>query len=222
MATATIRDFLAWLHGDLGTRKSIGDHAEYVSAQGQGPGPIEHGPGFEELVIRLYTATNRYTIRARAAIECDTPGKAIRYDPAKPLPKETLKYSGRLGCTASARLARAGEHWHRGSDLPDGPLCEETWRRILAAIVQRELVQVHHRTLATSGVIGSALWTGPYRDGAPAPVSERIGEDYPVSPEGDDMRPRDGMIAGGPLGSDIAQSNLEPGVNIGVARPFGR
>jgi hypothetical protein len=50
---------------------------------------------------------------------------------------------GYLGCLASCRKPRAGEDWHRGSDLADGPLSMGTWHRILADIVSYEMVKVH-------------------------------------------------------------------------------
>lgn len=68
--------------------------------------------------IRIYTDKNSYAIYAK---------------------------DGYLGCMASARKPRAGEDWTRGNDLPDGPLSEETWRRILCDIVSYELVRIHRR-----------------------------------------------------------------------------
>lgn len=47
---------------------------------------------------------------------------------------------GYLGCQVTARKSRAGEDWNRGNDLPDGPFNEETWRKILNAIINYELV----------------------------------------------------------------------------------
>jgi hypothetical protein len=47
---------------------------------------------------------------------------------------------GYLGCQVTARKMRAGEDWNRGNDLPDGDFKEETWRRILNAIINYELV----------------------------------------------------------------------------------
>lgn len=47
---------------------------------------------------------------------------------------------GYLGCQVTARKQRAGEDWNRGNDLPDGPFTEETWRKILNAIINYELV----------------------------------------------------------------------------------
>lgn len=47
---------------------------------------------------------------------------------------------GYLGCQVSARKARAGEDWIRGNDLPDGDFNETTWKKILNAILNYELV----------------------------------------------------------------------------------
>lgn len=71
--------------------------------------------------IRIYTATNCYSIKGHRRSDGHT----------------------YLGCIASTRKPRAGEEHTRGNDLPDGPFDEETWRRILAAIVGYELVKIH-------------------------------------------------------------------------------
>jgi len=47
-----------------------------------------------------------------------------------------------LGCAAGVRMARAGEDWNRGNDLPDGKFCRETWERIKDHIIRFELVKV--------------------------------------------------------------------------------
>ena len=44
-----------------------------------------------------------------------------------------------LGCGVLTRKSRAGEDWVRGNDLPDGDFTEQTWTRILNAIVCYEL-----------------------------------------------------------------------------------
>jgi hypothetical protein len=46
---------------------------------------------------------------------------------------------GYLGCIAVSRRWRAGEDWHRGNDLADGPFNEETWLQILKDILSYEL-----------------------------------------------------------------------------------
>ena len=47
-----------------------------------------------------------------------------------------------LGCIAESTRSRPGENWLRGNDLPDGLLCPETWRNILAGIVRYELQSI--------------------------------------------------------------------------------
>lgn len=44
-----------------------------------------------------------------------------------------------LGCIASTRKFRAGEDWTRGSDLPDGHFCRETWEKIKDRIIKYEM-----------------------------------------------------------------------------------
>lgn len=56
--------------------------------------------------------------------------------------KKTRAESGYLGSVASKRKPRAGERHTRGSDLADGALTKETWRRILGDIVSYELVSL--------------------------------------------------------------------------------
>jgi hypothetical protein len=47
-----------------------------------------------------------------------------------------------LGCGANSRRTRAGEDWHRGSDLPDGPFSRGTWEAIKDAVIAYELVRL--------------------------------------------------------------------------------
>jgi len=47
-----------------------------------------------------------------------------------------------LSCGATCRKARAGEHWLRGNDLPDGRLSLNTWNRIMKGIVKYEVVKI--------------------------------------------------------------------------------
>lgn len=56
-----------------------------------------------------------------------------------------------LGCQMLCRKARAGEDWSRGRDLPDGPLCQETWDKIKNAIINNELVKVAVKSRQDSG-----------------------------------------------------------------------
>ena len=71
--------------------------------------------------LYLYTERNRYCIRVRP-------------------PEDDEGY---LGATVTCRKPRAGEDWHRGNDLSDGPFCEKTWLSVLADIVAYECVKLH-------------------------------------------------------------------------------
>ena len=42
-------------------------------------------------------------------------------------------------CTVETRKPRAGEDWHRGNDLSDGPLTREVLEQIKNAIIAYEL-----------------------------------------------------------------------------------
>ncbi len=79
--------------------------------------PPEENP-VQNVRIQIWTEENAYIIRAR-------------------LPKDDD--NGYLGCVVSNRKPRAGEDWTRGSDLPDGPYNEETWREIVNTILAYEL-----------------------------------------------------------------------------------
>ena len=70
--------------------------------------------------FRLYTDVNIYTIVAH-----DRRGDG-----------------GYLGCQASTRKPRAGEDWHRGSDLPDGKFTRATWESIKNGILSYELCKL--------------------------------------------------------------------------------
>lgn len=50
--------------------------------------------------------------------------------------------NGYLGATARSRIARAGEDWLRGNDLPDGPFSRETFDYIVRAILVHVVVQL--------------------------------------------------------------------------------
>jgi hypothetical protein len=86
------------------------------------------------LRIRLYTETNSYMITASTEYGRDY-----------------------LGCIAWSRKARAGEQSARGNDLPDGPLVEDTWHSILAAIVGYELVKIHRDQCQQPAAASSAI-----------------------------------------------------------------
>ncbi len=162
--TATIKEFMSWLYRDFGHRINVGDHVEFVS---QGGEANQDGSQADTLTIRLYTATNRYTITAKH----ERPPMLGNHDASE------RRWRGYLGCVATSRVARAGEHWHRGNDLPDGPLTEATWQAILATIVAYEMVKVHHGQLDRSGVVGYMIDPGKYRADEAA-VNRRCSPDY--------------------------------------------
>jgi hypothetical protein len=161
---ATIEDFRAWYERDLARYAPWGTSVQII--------PEEEGAPkqpFKWLRIHIFTDKNRYCIvvyesRTRLVkdgsaqahlqklsiseienIMAAKPGVFIELRPdglAEVTHGVMVPDRGYLGCIASSRRWRAGEDWHRGSDLPDGPLTEETWRSILAAIVSYELVDV--------------------------------------------------------------------------------
>lgn len=75
--------------------------------------PIHADGGIMEYRVIFCTASTTYSIRVRPDY---------------------------LGAYANMRRTRAGEDWLRGSDLPDGPLSEQTWGAIKAAILRYDLV----------------------------------------------------------------------------------
>jgi hypothetical protein len=79
----------------------------------------------QRIELVLYTENNIYHISARP------PNSENRGD------------KGYLGCISTSRKPRAGEDWHRGNDLADGPFGFETWHKILRDIVAYELVKIH-------------------------------------------------------------------------------
>jgi len=92
----------------------------------------EHG----DIKFYIYTDNNKYSIVAN----CHESGSTY------------------LGCQANSRKSRAGENWHRGSDLSDGKLSPRTWRKILSDIVGYELVKVHFKAAVTEN---TERFTGP-------------------------------------------------------------
>lgn len=124
---ATTSNVIDWMNRDFRFGKKEGT----VEIVEHGYDPIR---GVDSIKIRIYTDTNRYSIVAHE-------GNADK--------------QSYLGCVASSRKPRAGEDWTRGRDLADGPLTEETWRKILADIVSYELVKIHvagpHSMVTASG-----------------------------------------------------------------------
>lgn len=62
-----------------------------------------------------------------------------------------------LGCIAESRVARAGENWLRGNDLPDGKFTQSTFGSIIRAIALYEMVPLakEHVTIAENDQLSS-------------------------------------------------------------------
>jgi hypothetical protein len=119
MATnaATVADFKQWLQDDL-----------FVNLPSENKIEVrEDNPEKARFRFRIYTETNWYSITAIAPKQ----GEKVVPD------------TGYLGCISKSRKPRAGEHWHRGNDMHDGPMTRDTLRRILFEILRYELVTVH-------------------------------------------------------------------------------
>ena len=136
---AGLEDVKNWYERDLGRFASWNKHVEL--------GGCDAGSGETTTYrIRLYTEVNRYTITVRGPGPRPGPMSFLPGDMAKEPNRGSQAIeidNGYLGCIATCRKARAGEDWQRGNDLADGPLTEETWRRIIADIVSYELARVH-------------------------------------------------------------------------------
>lgn len=132
----TLDDFLNWWLREIARYGRTEDHVELVEVKvdygttgvtGRDLSLLGAAGAIEERVhVCIYTDTNRFHINAVWRAKDD----------------------GYLGCTSEARRPRAGEDWHRGSDLADGPLTKGTWHRILADIVSYEMVKVHRNSIA--------------------------------------------------------------------------
>lgn len=111
---ATIENLRSWMERDLSRFGKLQEHTLECE--------LSATKTERRYTVAIYTDANRYAIHA----------------------VERTSHAKYLGCIASSRKPRAGEDCHRGRDLADGPLSEETWRRILADIVSYEMVRVHH------------------------------------------------------------------------------
>lgn len=127
--TWTSPEFVSQMFADLGGRMGPSGFMEHVQFV-RGPGTSDDDPRY---ALAIYTDRNRYSLTIVEATE-EQP-------------------EGYLGCVASSRKPRAGEDWHRGNDLPDGPLNHDTWTRILAGILGYELVRVQNDGMAETGDI---------------------------------------------------------------------
>lgn len=141
---ATIEDFKSWYKRDLSRYGGWDRHVEVVEETES------------RLRVRIYTDVHSFSISAgnpemRRYPVGDFPPSDAGASVQDIGPTEERMSDGYLGCIASCRKPRAGEDWHRGSDLHDGPLTEETWHRILADIVGYELVHIHRRNFGLGG-----------------------------------------------------------------------
>lgn len=86
-----------------------------------------------------------------------------------------------LGLAVSSRVARPGENWTRGNDLPDGKFSEETLDRALKAVLLFEL-------RAVSNVPGGGRWElEDASAGIPTvPAFSEAGNDCPHGADGHD------------------------------------
>lgn len=116
MKKLNIDDFDKWLE-DLVFPREVDNFIEvlYDGGQGESDGRFEMKKS-----IVFYTYNNQYII---TAVERGTD-------------------DGYLGCGVSTRKFRAGEDWHRGNDLPDGPFTSETLEQIKNGIIAYELEQL--------------------------------------------------------------------------------
>lgn len=199
---ATIEDLKAWVARDLSRYSRIEDHIEVTADQGNSTGSERR------YTFRIYTDLHRYTITARNPEPRKYPDEAVPAERKKlsvseleALMSDSSKFielapdgfavvrpavtkldGGYLGCTSSCRKPRAGEDWHRGSDLSDGLLTEDTWRSILGDIISYEMVRVHRRAdaerlagIAPTPVVGPSLGAdtsaGDPAAGMPATIS---------------------------------------------------
>lgn len=181
MSDQHMNEFRRWLERDLARFGKIEDHVEFDRIEAD----VRNGD--TALRVRIWTDLHCYSISVRAPRSRKVPMEAGNIERRKLTVSEleTLINSetkfihlgpdgfaeiqeakwelddGYLGCIASSRKPRAGEKHTRGNDLADGPLTEETWRRILADIVSYEMVRVHRPkptdTRAQAGGFGSGV-----------------------------------------------------------------
>lgn len=108
---------LRWIKDDITQFAEFEKHVIYAFRSF--PQPVGLIPE-HRMVIRLYTDRICYTMNVVTGVGQPT---------------------GYLGGGTTSRKPRAGEDWHRGSDITDGPLTRETWEKIKNDIISYELVQ---------------------------------------------------------------------------------
>lgn len=98
---------------------------------------------YKENRMRIKFFTRNYEYRVSARLPRITNEHIIETDKNEKIVGESNAPidNGYLGCVVQARKPRAGEDWQRGNDLPDGKYCEETWLKIMRAVIAYELVK---------------------------------------------------------------------------------
>lgn len=140
--SATIADFMSWLDELVSRRGNATQKVQVLCNELVLPQNtvVQAGISADDLPaelkarctrvlkVAIYTKHHQYTL-------------VVNYHP------KTISW---LMASAVNRYSRAGEDWQRGSDLADGPLCRETWNRIMMDILSYELVQLSDTVLDES------------------------------------------------------------------------
>jgi len=146
---ATIKDLKEWMRRDICRFGRFDKVVQIVhESHEESVGLGKHRRVESRLRLKVFTDANEYAIMA---VEDHDPENISR---------------GYLGCLSSSRKPRAGEGWHRGNDLADGPLTELTWRRIMGDIISYELVDLAKPQVPKADIPESACVeaTGPNKN----------------------------------------------------------
>ena len=112
---ATIADVKQWISELLPHGRAYERYVQVIKDEGEGnmDGVYKH-----EFIAHIFTKSRHYY---------------------HIVAKDENDNTGYLGCQAGTSYHLAGEDHTRGNDLPDGPLSEETWNKIVCAIIAYEL-----------------------------------------------------------------------------------
>ena len=112
---ATIADVKNWIKELLPYGEDFDKYVKVITdeAEGNAEGKFKH-----KLIVHIFTQSRLYY---------------------HIVAKDENDNTGYLGCQVGNSYCLAGEDHSRGRDLPDGPLSEETWRKIVNDIVRTEL-----------------------------------------------------------------------------------
>ena len=113
---ASIADVKRWIAELLPYGEDFDKYVQVIEEEGESN---TDGSAYKhELIVHIFTKSrHRYHIVAR----------------------DENDNTGYLGCQGGTIYFLAGESHIRGNDLPDGPLSEETWNKIVRAIIAYEL-----------------------------------------------------------------------------------